>query len=101
MTDPAILGTLLIGLDHVRREDEWPDGRTATRTERPTRDRGLARRVAASLRWLADVLDPTRRPGPVGVGACHGTLSPYGVTGGPAGDPPIPRATRIIRGPRL
>ena len=56
MIDPGALGTLLIGLDRVRREQEdlTPSGRRRMRTH----ERGGIGRTAASwLRSLADVID--------------------------------------------
>lgn len=65
MTDPGVLGTLRIGLDHVRAESaltDRPPTATSARTRR-ARGRGMSRRIAASLRRLADLLEPTRHPG--------------------------------------
>jgi hypothetical protein len=67
MIDPGALGTLLIGLDHVRAENEWTDRPPAARTVRPHRDRSLTRPMAASLRWLAEVIEPTRPQGDLGL----------------------------------
>jgi hypothetical protein len=69
MTDPGVLGTLLIGLDHLRAESDGTDRSPtprAPRTARPKRDRRLAGRVATSLRWLADALEPARQPRELG-----------------------------------
>lgn len=65
MTDPGVLGTLLIGLDHVRAENAQTDRQPTARSARTRRVRGrrLTRRFAASLRRLADVLEPTPHPG--------------------------------------
>ena len=65
MTDPGVLGTLLIGLDHVRAENAQTDRPPTARSARTGRasGRGLARGIAAVLRRLADVLEPTRHPG--------------------------------------
>jgi hypothetical protein len=61
MIDPGTLGTLLIGLDRIRHED---DGSGPVRT-RPTRRRDRGRRPtlenAASLRRLADRIEWPRR----------------------------------------
>lgn len=62
MIDPAALGTLLIGLDHVRAEHEVSDTRPAAQAARPHRLRAVARPLAASLRRLADALEPNRTP---------------------------------------
>ena len=59
MIDPAALGTLVIGLDHVRAQQAFTD-RPAASAARPHRLRSVARHVAASLRWLADLVDSPR-----------------------------------------
>ena len=61
MIDPGSLGTLLIGLDHVRNDDRATDRPQTTRTAQTHRARNLTRSVAASLRWLADIIEPRRR----------------------------------------
>ena len=60
MIDPGALGTLLIGLDHVRDASAWTDHPPAAQAVRHPRRHGLARAAAASLRWLAEVIEPTR-----------------------------------------
>ena len=67
MIDPGALGTLLIGLDHVRDERGATDRPAAARTDRAPRDGRLARALAASLRWLAEVIEPTPRPRDLGL----------------------------------
>ena len=61
MLDGAALGTLMIGLDHVRKESEWsePPGRRSARRSRSSTFRA---RLAVGLRIAADRLD--RRPSP-------------------------------------
>ena len=61
MIDPGALGTLLIGLDHVRNENRTTDRPQTIRSTQPHRARNLTRSVAASLRWLADIIEPRRR----------------------------------------
>jgi hypothetical protein len=65
MIDPGALGTLLIGLDDVRRDNASTD--RPTPTVRPHRDRSLTRSVAASLRRLADAIEPASRQGDLGL----------------------------------
>ncbi len=67
MIDPGALGTLLIGLDHVQHAHARTDRPPADRTVRARRDGRLARGLAASLRWLADVIEPTPRPRDLGL----------------------------------
>ncbi len=67
MIDPGALATLRIGLDHVRTENEWTERPIAAATAKPHRDLGLTRRAAASLRWLANVIEPARRQGDLGL----------------------------------
>jgi hypothetical protein len=67
MIDPAALGTLVIGLDHVRDEQSVTDRPRAGRTAGPRRDRRLARALAGSLRWLAELVEPTPRPRDLGL----------------------------------
>jgi hypothetical protein len=66
MIDPGALGTLLIGLDHVQDEHGRTDRPEAARTARAPHGR-LARRLAASLRWLAEAIEPTPRPRDLGL----------------------------------
>ena len=67
MIDPGALGTLLIGLDHVRDAHDAPGRPPAARPVRTRRDRRLARGLAASLRWLANVIEPAQRPRDLGL----------------------------------
>ena len=67
MIDPGALGTLLIGLDHVREAHGSTDRPSAVRTIHERRDRRLTRGLAASLRWLAEVIEPTPRPRDLGL----------------------------------
>jgi hypothetical protein len=67
MIDPGALGTLLIGLDHVQDEHGRTDRPEAARTVRARRDGRLARRLAASLRRLAEAIEPTPRPRDLGL----------------------------------
>jgi hypothetical protein len=62
MLDNAAIGTAMIGLDAVRHEQELYDALIPQ--PRPTRKaRGLAIRstVAATLRYVADSLEPSQR----------------------------------------
>jgi len=65
--DPGALGTLLIGLDHFRDTHDRIDRPVAARTIRARRDGRLARALAASLRRLAEVIEPAPRPRDLGV----------------------------------
>jgi hypothetical protein len=67
MIDPAALGTLVIGLDHVRAADESTDRPPAVRSIHANGDRRVTRALAASLRWLAEVIEPTPRPRDLGL----------------------------------
>jgi hypothetical protein len=67
MIDPGALGTLRIGLDHIQGEHDSTERPTAARTAHSRRDRSLTRPVAAALRWLADVIEPARRRGDLGL----------------------------------
>ncbi len=60
MFDPAVLGTALIGIEAVRKEQEL-DGRPRRRASRGTTAvTGRIRHVAAaSLRWAAELLERT------------------------------------------
>lgn len=55
MLDGAALGTLMIGLESVRKESEWsePSVRRSARQSRPT----FRVRLAIALRFAADRLD--------------------------------------------
>ena len=61
MPDGAALGTLMIGLGHVRKDSEWskPPVRRSARRSRPST---LRVRLAIAVRYAADRLD--RRPSP-------------------------------------
>lgn len=62
--DPAVFGTLTIGLDNVRRQeldDDQPIGRAPRLPERARRPR-LAGTLASALRGMADVLEPALDP---------------------------------------
>jgi hypothetical protein len=62
--DPAALGTLILGLDDVRREaleDPKPISRPARRAHRPRRAQ-VAGALASALRGFADVLEPGLDP---------------------------------------
>ena len=67
MIDPGALGTLLIGLDHVQDAHGRTDRPPAARTVRARRDGRLARGLAASLRWLAEVIEPAPSPRDLGL----------------------------------
>jgi hypothetical protein len=60
MLDPAVLGTALIGLEAVRREQELTDTPVPPR---PRQARTFAVRVALTgvLRGVADLVEPRRR----------------------------------------
>jgi hypothetical protein len=70
MTDPGVLGTLHIGLDHVR-ADRSADGVATAQPSRAPGRRRASRHLAAVLRWMADALEPTRPPGEAGTGRQH------------------------------
>lgn len=57
MLDPGALGTLVIGLERVRREQESVDSPTR-RPARSARTRSASRVVAGWLRGLADIIEP-------------------------------------------
>lgn len=57
MMDPAALGTLMIGLDSVRLENEASDGRRRTTRRTARRPSRTAIVVAACLRLVANRLD--------------------------------------------
>jgi hypothetical protein len=60
MFDPAALGTLIIGLDAVRRDDDRPP--RAPRQRRPARLDAVRLRLATSLRRIARTIDPSPAP---------------------------------------
>lgn len=57
MVDPGALGTLIIGLDHVRREQEYSEP-SLHRSLRAHKDRRVGRAAARWLRSLADAIEP-------------------------------------------
>ena len=62
MFDPAALGTALIGLERIRREEE-AYARGIPVPARPSRlRRPLRHRFGATLRWTADRIDPRPMP---------------------------------------
>ena len=64
MMDPGALGTLMIGLESVRLDNEADDGRRRTTRRAATRQRRTAFVVAGWLRLAADRLDrPAGRAG--------------------------------------
>jgi hypothetical protein len=60
MLDPGALGTLVIGLEKVRLDQEWSEP-AASPVDTPSRRRRLAQTTAGWLRGLADVLEPGSR----------------------------------------
>ena len=61
MIDPGALGTLIIGLDHVRREQEYSEP-SRRRSLRTNKDRRVSRTAAIWLRSLADAIEPRTTP---------------------------------------
>jgi hypothetical protein len=57
--DHGALGTLIIGLDHVRRENESTDRTRDLAAHR--RNRSFSRSLASWLRRLADAVDPAAK----------------------------------------
>jgi len=64
--DPAALGTLIIGLDHVRAEQsDEPSRQRRTRSRQVTQRRPFRVAIATALRALADDLErPTTQAAP-------------------------------------
>jgi hypothetical protein len=62
--DPAVLGTLMIGLDNVRmeQEQEMGLGRPRVQATRTDRWRDLRSRSALVLRHIAERIDPGQVP---------------------------------------
>jgi hypothetical protein len=60
MLDPGALGTLIIGLDEVRREQE-SSGRPRQRPPHRTPIGTIRRNLVDALRSLADTLEPRAR----------------------------------------
>ena len=64
--DPAALGTLIIGLDHVRAEQsDEPSSQRRKRSRQVTQRRSFRVAIATALRALADHLErPTTQAAP-------------------------------------
>ena len=63
--DPAALGTLIIGLDHVRAEQSDEPGRRSAATRQATKRHAFRAVLAAGLHSLADRLErPTTQAAP-------------------------------------
>jgi hypothetical protein len=67
MIDPAALGTLMIGLEGVRRENGTTERASTARMRRRRPARWPVRSAAAALRWLADTIEGSRRSGAFGL----------------------------------
>ena len=63
--DPAALGTLIIGLDHVRAEQSDESGRRSAATRQATKRRALRAALAGGLHNVANRLErPTTQAAP-------------------------------------